>query len=111
MKIGVLVLVVAALGVGFNCNPPSTPDAGPGPTPPAPVGGCPTGPGDCNAACAALAAVPCPLGTSPTCASFMLSLVTTSKQANPKTACPITCTDVAAVKTAADAKALGFGCQ
>jgi len=97
------ILIVLALSfVGGNCNPPSPP---PDAAPPPPA------PGDCAAACAALRTAGCSLGDAGDCPTFLSGLIATGKQANPVTSRPITCTDIATVKTKADAVTLGFSCQ
>jgi hypothetical protein len=71
----------------------------------------------CTSACAALSAATCPLGGAQGCGCFMQSLSTAGQTggigglANKATGRPLTCDDVAKVKTKADAIALGFVCQ
>lgn len=98
MKIILLTAVLAA------CTPtPVTPapdaDGSPAPSDP------------CTAACAALAAATCPMGGATTCASFMQTLSSSGKVSEPDSGKPLTCADVALVKTKADAVRLGFVCQ
>ena len=65
----------------------------------------------CSQACAALATASCPMGSAATCALFMQTLSTSGKVVNPTDQKPLTCADVALVKTKADAIKLGFLCQ
>jgi hypothetical protein len=64
---------------------------------------------DCVAACAALAPV-CKLGSANDCASFMDRDIGSGKVANAATGKPLTCADVALVKSKTDAQKLGFVC-
>ena len=65
---------------------------------------------DCQRGCAALAAVACTLGDSGAdCAGF-LRVLNGGKEPNPVTRRPLTCADVATVRTKADAVRLGFVC-
>ncbi len=91
--------------------PPPNPDASDA----APALGDAPSPGpldDCQLACAALAApaVHCGLGDAGAdCAGF-LRVLNAGKEPNPLTHKPLTCADVKAVRTRADAVALGFIC-
>jgi hypothetical protein len=65
----------------------------------------------CAAACSALAApaVACPIGAAASCPAFLTQL-SSSGQYAPYDAGPVTCAEIAAVKTSADARRLGFTC-
>jgi hypothetical protein len=63
----------------------------------------------CAEACAALAAVSCPLGASAGCQAFLKSEV--GSMSNPAVGNrPLTCTEIAQVRSLADARRLGFAC-
>ena len=65
---------------------------------------------DCQRGCAALMNAGCTLGDGgPDCAAF-LRAINAGKEPNPQTRKPLTCADVAAVKTKDDARKLGFVC-
>jgi hypothetical protein len=65
----------------------------------------------CASACAALTAAKCGVGGAQGCPAFMQTLSNSGQQANPATGKALTCADVMAVKTAADAQKLGFVCS
>ena len=64
----------------------------------------------CQAACSALSAAGCALGAQPGCGLFLDHMQADGKEANAATRKPLTCADVAGVKTKADAVRLGFAC-
>lgn len=65
---------------------------------------------DCQRGCAALAAVGCTLTPDAAdCAAF-LRVINNGKEPNPVTHKPLMCSDVAAVRSKADAQKLGFVC-
>lgn len=117
------VTMLATLSLGATCNPPPpapvppdatdaapvpTADASPAPLSdaPAPAAHCP----DWTAACQALSAASCQLGTYTDCAVFMARDFGSGKVENKATGKPMTCADIAAVHTKADAQRLGFSC-
>lgn len=65
---------------------------------------------DWTAACQALSAAGCQLGTYADCPAFMARDFGSGKVANKATGAPIKCDDIAAVHTKADAQRLGFAC-
>lgn len=96
--------------------PPDATDAAPTPVAdaaPAPVGDAPA-PGakcpDWTAACQALSAAGCQLGTYTDCPAFMLRDFGSGHVENKATGAPMTCAAIAAVHTKADAQRLGFAC-
>jgi hypothetical protein len=117
------VMAVSVLSIGATCNPPppippapDATDAAPTPTAdaaPAPATDAPT-PGakcpDWTAACQALAAANCQIGTYPDCPVFMGRDFGSGKVENKATGKPLTCADIAAVHTKAEAQRLGFVC-
>lgn len=129
MKLALLSSVVtfAALSIGATCNPPPptppTPDATDAVAPPAPVvdaaPALDTAPapvitdasGPCVSACAALQAAGCSIGTHADCPTVEDRDLGSGKVANPATGKPLTCADVAKVKSRADAQRFGFVCQ
>jgi hypothetical protein len=65
---------------------------------------------DCQKGCAALATVGCTLGDGgDDCAAFMRS-INGGKEPNPSTHKPLMCSDVASIRSKADAQRLGFVC-
>jgi hypothetical protein len=85
-------------------------EAAPAPPPPAdaaPGAKCP----DWTAACQALAAATCRLGTYTDCPAFMARDYGSGKVENKATHKATTCEDIAAVRTKADAQRIGFVCQ
>jgi len=99
MKTIIAFVIVAALA---GCDPSTSPDAGTTPPPPTST---------CSAACGALAGAGCSIGSSAGCPAFLSTVEASHQQANPVTSRPVTCADVLAVKTKADAVKLGFVCQ
>ena len=104
-----LLLVSMILGaVGLQCP-------GPAPVVPTPDASDASTIGDaldpCVAACQALAIAGCPMGVTASCPTFMSSLAASQKVPNAATQKPITCQDVALVRTRTDALKLGFTCQ
>lgn len=65
---------------------------------------------DCQAACKALAAVGCAIGTDARCPAFLLGYSTDGDHRNPATGKPLTCADAVAIKMKSDAQRIGFGC-
>jgi hypothetical protein len=101
------ILVLGCPSVPAPVTPPSPPDASDAsaeasPAPP---------PSTCVQACAALRSAGCPLGVRADCPSFLVTMTATGEVANASTQKPLSCSDVAAVTTAAQAKAIGFGCS
>lgn len=99
---------LALTGCPQNPPVPPTPDASDA----AVVGDAPPNLDDCQRGCAALAAptVACTLGDGGAdCAGF-LRVLNGGKEPNPLTHKPISCADVAKVRSKADARALGFVC-
>lgn len=92
---------------GDDGGPDVTVDVSP-PTPPAPD----AGPfvSDCALACAALAAANCPHGSLTVCAAIFTRILADGKVGNPQTGQPLTCAEIAKVRTPIDAMALGFKC-
>jgi hypothetical protein len=66
-------------------------------------------PAACQAACAALVTVGCPIGSAMGCAAF-LNRDLASGVVGGNGAAPVTCATVAAVRTLVQAQALGFTC-
>lgn len=92
-----------------GCTP--TPQPVPPPTPDA-SDAAPPSPGDCAAACQALTNAGCTEGQAVTCISRMLTIERGRLDPNPKRFnLPLTCADVAAVKTAADVHDVGQKCN
>jgi hypothetical protein len=81
--------------------PPPSPDAAPAPPPDA----------SCASACASLTAAGCSLSGQGDCSTFLTRDLGSGKVPNPATGRPLTCADVAAVRTQADAQRLGFSCR
>jgi len=108
MKIVMIVSLACLLGCPQTPpNPPPTPDASDASA----FGDSPPSLDACQQGCAALTAVNCPLSTDASdCAGFLRVLNDQGKEPNAKTHKPLTCADVAAVKTKDDARALGFVC-
>jgi hypothetical protein len=114
MKLSIVVCTILLTSCLLGCpknppNPPPTPDASDasafGDSPPNPVLDA------CQLGCAALVGAGCPLGDGgDDCANYMRDLNTNGKEPNPQTRKPLTCADVAAVKTKDDARRLGFVC-
>ena len=98
-------LILAGLAL-IGCPPT------PAPLPPSPDAS-DAAPGACSwdVACASLAAASCPLGAQPDCATTMARDIGSGKVANATTGRPMTCADIAAVKTKLDAQNLGFACK
>jgi hypothetical protein len=65
---------------------------------------------DCVMACAALSAAGCSVGAQSDCPAFLTRDLGIGKVPNPTTQKPMTCADVAGVRTKANAQALGFVC-
>lgn len=65
----------------------------------------------CATACAALAAAGCSLGKQSDCPAFLTRDLGSGKVPNAATGRPLTCGDVASVKTVPDAQLLGFACN
>lgn len=110
MKLPIASLFALALA-GCPSTPAVTPppDASDAvaPPPPAPAAG------DCTAACSALTAAGCALGSGSICPGFLQTMSTAGKTPNPANGNrPLTCADItpATVKTKADAQKLGFAC-
>lgn len=97
--IGLLTLLTALVGCPQPLPTPPPPEASDGSQ------------GDCASACAALRAAGCSVGAEADCSAFLIRDFGSGKVPNPETQKPITCADVAAVKTKADAVRLGFVCQ
>lgn len=64
----------------------------------------------CRQACAALTAVGCQHGEPMLCAATFTLILSVGKISNPTTQKPLTCDDIAAVRSKAGARALGFAC-
>lgn len=90
---------------GPTPNPPPGPDAAPAPVDAGPVSS------PCASACAALAAVSCPIGNRLDCAAALTRILGTGKVPNKATGRPLTCDDVKLVRTQLEAESEGFTCQ
>lgn len=108
-----LLLAAAVLALAACPQPTPVP-----PAPPAdaalPLGDAPSPPpaplDACQLGCAALVAASCPIGDGGAdCAGFLRTL-DNGKEPNKSTGHPITCAQVAAVKSKTDAQAIGFVC-
>lgn len=104
MKDVILICFGAVLVLEAAMCPPS-------PNPPPPPLPADAAPGDmCQAACDALDRAKCGLGGT-SCPSFMAEMQNSQQHPNPAAGGrPMTCADVAAVVSKADAQALGFSC-
>ena len=88
-----------------NVNPPPDADgAGPPPAPATEAGA------DCAAACAALKAAGCTLGSQDTCGTFMTTVDGVLREPG-QAGAALRCADVAKITTKAQAQALGFVCS
>ena len=108
LNLGLVVAAVLLAGCPNPPQPPPSPDASDAsPAPPTPT------PGACawDAACAALKGASCPLGAAADCSTSLARDIGSGKVANVATGKPLTCHDIAAVRTKADAVRLGFACQ
>jgi hypothetical protein len=65
----------------------------------------------CRQACSALAAVGCPHGDTLLCAAVFTRILMPGKINIPRTSQPMTCVDIAAVRSIKDATRLGFDCK
>jgi hypothetical protein len=102
------VMLLALLACKPAINPaPDASDASP--TPPESLDAAPPAPAACQAACAALVTVGCPIGSATGCAAF-LARDLASGDVGANGGAPVTCASVAAVRTLAQAQALGFTC-
>lgn len=111
MKLALVVLAGAVL-IGCPTNPP-VPPSPPDASDASAFGDSPPVLDDCQAGCAALTspAVRCPLGDGGAdCAGYLRTINETGKEPVPASHKPLTCAMVKAVKTRADAVALGFVC-
>lgn len=99
--------------------PPQPPDASDGAaplpqwdaTPPSPLFDAPLPPLDCARACGALQAAGCSLGNRSDCDNFLLRDLSIGRVSNAATGRPLTCADIAQIRTRADAVAMGFLCR
>jgi hypothetical protein len=98
VRLAVLAVALASLALAACPSPSPSGDGG---SPPATT---------CSAACESLAAAGCLVGKDPSCPSFLSTVEVSKQQANPATSRPVTCADVVAIKTRADAQRLGFVC-
>ena len=116
MRYAMLALLLAACQptTGPTPMPPDASDAAPAPTPPAPVAdSAPPAPAACAAACSALAAAGCGLGSAPGCGTFLAAMAASGQHPDPAHGSkPFACTDItpATVHTRADAQRYGFAC-
>lgn len=110
--LGAAIVVASLAGIGCPQNPPQPP-----PLPPdasdAAVLTTDAGPASpsCILACAALSAAGCPIGNKPDCASSLTREFGSERISNPTTDRVMTCDDVRAVQSKADALRLNFTCQ
>ncbi len=109
-------VVTFSMGLMLACHPtPPTPmppidasDAAPFPVPV--LDG--ASPSDCAAACAAMQAAGCSEGTAPGCATDEATMERMRLDPNPRNRnLPLTCADVAAIKSQADLRALHQKCN
>lgn len=64
----------------------------------------------CQAGCKSLAAANCFLGTEKNCIGVLRQAASSHQSINKATGKPITCQEIAAIKTTADARRIGFSC-